>query len=311
MTHIENALEMTKQCSRGTVQHLIHSHFDSSRWDNFKFRDDDIVVASYAKSGTTWIQQILAQLIFTADSSVPVGEISPWLDMTVEPIEAVQEKLEAQKHRRFIKTHLPLNALRFDPDVKYIYVARDGRDVVWSYYNHYINYSPRHIAGINACRPAGTKRFRREDVSVREFYSRWLAQDGYPLWPYWSNIASWWQARNEPNVMLLHFNDLKQNLAGSIKIIAKFLTIDTADINWSEVVKRCTFDYMRSNGELIVPHGGQPWIGGAKTFLHKGVNGRWKGSLSKVESDQFEANASFKLGEQCANWLIRAVEKKG
>jgi aryl sulfotransferase len=108
-------------------------------WNGFPFRDDDIVIATYAKAGTTWTQQIIAQLLFVDADTLPVVDMSPWLDLRVPPNEVKLEALAAQAHRRFIKTHLPVDALVYSPLAKYIYVARDGRDVVWSMYNHHAN----------------------------------------------------------------------------------------------------------------------------------------------------------------------------
>jgi aryl sulfotransferase len=113
--------------------------FDSSVWNEFRFRPDDVVIATYAKAGTTWTQQIVAQLIFGGREGIDVATLSPWLDMRFPPKEEKLALLEAQQHRRFIKTHLPVDALVFSPDAKYLYVARDGRDVVWSLYNHHAN----------------------------------------------------------------------------------------------------------------------------------------------------------------------------
>ena len=116
----------------------IHNHhMDSTIWDDFAFRDDDVVIATYAKSGTTWMQQIVGQLIFAGDPAVNVSELSPWLDLRVPPKPVKLAALEAQSHRRFVKTHLPVDALVLSPKAKYIFVARDGRDVVWSLYNHH------------------------------------------------------------------------------------------------------------------------------------------------------------------------------
>ena len=118
----------------------MHSHhFDSTIWNDFKFRDDDIIIATYAKSGTTWLQQIVSQLIFNGQEDIEVAEMSPWLDLRVPPKEVKLPAVEAQQHRRFIKTHLPVDALVFSPKAKYIYIGRDGRDVVWSMYNHHAN----------------------------------------------------------------------------------------------------------------------------------------------------------------------------
>jgi len=62
----------------------LHNHyFDSTIWNDFKFRDDDIVIATYAKAGTTWLQQIISQLIFDGEEGLEVAAMSPWLDLRV------------------------------------------------------------------------------------------------------------------------------------------------------------------------------------------------------------------------------------
>jgi aryl sulfotransferase len=75
--------------------------------------------------GTTWMQQIVNLLIFQSPEPRPLGELSPWLDNRIHlPIEVVLPKIEAQTHRRFLKSHLPLDALPIYDEVKYIHVAR-------------------------------------------------------------------------------------------------------------------------------------------------------------------------------------------
>src|SRR5215207_9753214 len=86
----------------------LHSHhFDSTIWNDFTFRDDDIVIATYAKSGTTWMQQIIGQMLFGPDPELAVAELSPWLDLRVPPKAVKLPVVEAQTRRRFLKTHLP------------------------------------------------------------------------------------------------------------------------------------------------------------------------------------------------------------
>src|SRR5690349_3158065 len=115
------------------TRELQNHHMDSTIWNDFRFRDDDIVVATYAKSGTTWTQQIVGQLVFQGDPGVSMAELSPWLDLRVPPAAVKLEMMEAQAHRRVVKTHLPLDALVFSPKAKYLYIGRDGRDVVFSF----------------------------------------------------------------------------------------------------------------------------------------------------------------------------------
>lgn len=99
----------------------IHSHhFDSTIWNEFDFRSDDIIIASYAKSGSTWLQQIIAQLLFNGEEDLEVAEMSPWMDLRVPPKDIKLPLVEAQTHRRFVKTHLPTDALVFSDKAKYI-----------------------------------------------------------------------------------------------------------------------------------------------------------------------------------------------
>ena len=135
------------------TRELMNHHMDSTVWNDFNFRPDDIVVATYAKSGTTWTQQIIGQLVFNGDPSVAIHEISPWVDLRVPPKQEKLAALEAQTHRRIVKTHLPLDALVFDPQAKYIYIGRDGRDVVWSFYNHHRSANALFYQVISNCSP--------------------------------------------------------------------------------------------------------------------------------------------------------------
>jgi aryl sulfotransferase len=278
-------------------------HFDSTIWNNFQFREDDIIIASYAKSGTTWLQQIVGQLIFNGDPDVAVAEISPWLDLRVPPKEVKLPDVEAQTHRRFIKTHLPVDALVFSPQAKYLFIARDGRDVVWSLYNHHLNANADWYEALNDTPGRVGPPIGKPPESVLDYFRTWLEQDGYPFWSFWENIKTWWEIRHLPNVMLLHYAEVKRDMPGQIRRVAEFLEIPIDDSKWSDILLHCSFDYMKHHAEQSVPLGGAFWEGGAKTFVHKGVNGRWKDRLTAEDIEQYEAEAVKRLAEPCAHWL--------
>jgi len=277
-------------------------HMDSTVWNSFKFRDDDIVIATYAKSGTTWTQQIVAQLIFNGAEGVEVSKLSPWVDLRVMPPEVITG-LEFQTHRRFIKTHLPVDALVFSPKAKYIYIGRDGRDAIWSLYNHHINATDEFFARFNTTPGRHGPELHRGAADVHAFYTRWFEGNGDPYWPFWENIRSWWEIRNLPNVLLLHFNDLKRDLPSAIRRVAAFLDIPVDGAVLPKIVEHCSFDYMKAHAENVAPLGGVLWQGGAKTFVNKGTNGRWQGALSAAEIAAYEAKAAAELGPDCAKWL--------
>lgn len=278
-------------------------HFDSTIWNDFKFRDDDIIIGTYAKSGTTWVQQIVSQLIFNGEEGLPVAEMSPWLDLRVPPKDVKLPEVEKQTHRRFIKTHLPVDALVFSPQAKYIYIGRDGRDVVWSMYNHHANANDLWYEALNDTPGLVGDPIERPPQSIRQYFHDWMERDGHPFWPFWENIRSWWEIKDLPNVKLLHFADLKADMAHEIRGIAEFLEIDVDPAKWDAILEHCSFDYMKANATPSVPLGGAFWDGGAQTFVHKGTNGRWRDILTEDDCRAYEEKARAKLGDDCAAWL--------
>jgi len=286
---------------------LHNHHFDSTIWNDFRFRDDDIIIATYAKSGTTWLQQIVAQLLFSGDATLPVAEMSPWVDLRVPPKEVKLPEIEAQTHRRFLKTHLPVDALVFSPRARYLYIGRDGRDVVWSLYNHHANANQAWYEALNDTPGRVGPPIEPPPADIREYWHAWFEGDGFPFWSYWENVRSWWAVRGLPNVMLLHFNDLKRDMPGEMRRIADFLGIEIDPDRWDSIVEHCTFEWMKKHATSSTPLGGAFWDGGAETFIHKGTNGRWSDTLTADESRAYEARAERELGGACAQWLATGV----
>lgn len=288
----------------------LHSHhFDSTIWNDFVFRDDDIVIATYAKSGTTWAQQIVAQLIFGGRENVDVATLSPWLDLRVPPKEEKLAAVAAQTHRRFVKTHLPVDALVFSPQAKYLYIARDGRDVVWSLYNHHANANALWYQVLNDTPGRIGPPIEKPSASIRDYFLEWLERDGYPFWSAWENVRSWWEIRSLPNVMLVHYATLKSDMPGEIRRIAAFLDIPIDDARWPAIVEHCGFGYMKAHAAKSAPLGGILWDGGAETFIHKGSNGRWRDVLTADDCRRYEERATRELGAACANWLAAGAPR--
>lgn len=280
--------------------------FDSRLWDEFKFRSDDVVIASWAKSGTTWVQQIVGQLIFDGEENVRIGDISPWYECVLPPNAAIRNAFMAQTHRRFLKTHLPLGALAYSPKAKYIFCGRDGRDAVWSLHNHHFNFTAEIYDQINADHSPGSdtdEGFRPTSPDAVAYFREWLARDGYPFWPFWGHIRSWWDARMLPNLMFVHYTELKRDMPGQIRRIADFLDISIDGGRWPAILEHCTFDYMKQHAQDVAPFGGALWEGGAKTFMHQGTNGRWRDLLTADDVRAYEERAKAELGEDCAHWL--------
>lgn len=284
------------------TREMHNHHMDSTVWNALQIRDGDIVVATWGKSGTTWVQQIIGQLIFDG-AEVPVAELSPWVDLRAMPRAEMLEKLEAQTHRRFLKTHLPVDALRFSSKAKYIYVGRDGRDVLWSVYHHHVNANQLWYDLINDTPGRIGPPIGRPNPDIRKYYHDWLDGDGFPFWPFWHNVQSWWDVRHLPNVMLLHFAELKADLEGGIRKIAAFLDIEPSAESWPRIVRHSTFAYMKENADRAAPLAGAVFEGGGKTFINKGSNGRWRDVLSADDIDKYDRLAAENLSPGCAHWL--------
>ena len=285
------------------TRELHNHHFDSTIWNDFQFRDDDIVISTYAKSGTTWVQQIVAELLFAGAEDLEVAAMSPWLDLRVPPKSVKLPAVEAQTHRRFLKTHLPVDALVFSPKAKYIYVARDGRDVAWSLYNHHANANATWYDALNKTPSLVGPPIEPPNDDIRQYFLQWLDRDGHPFWPFWENIRSWWAIRQLPNVRVVHFAALKGDMPQEIRGVADFLDIRVDPARWNAIIEHCSFAYMKKNATKSVPLGGAFWDGGAETFINKGTNGRWLDVLTTDDIDRYERRARAELGEECAHWL--------
>ena len=279
-------------------------HFDSTVWNDFAFRNDDIIIATYAKSGTTWVQQIVSQLIFNGQENLEVAAMSPWVDLRIPAKAEKLAALEAQKHRRFIKTHLPVGALVFSEKAKYLYIGRDGRNVVWSMYNHHANANALWYQLLNDTPGRVGPPIAPPPADIRQYFHEWLEGDGHPFWPFWENIQSWYDIKDLPNVMLLHFDLLKQDLPGQICNVAKFLNIPIDESRFDVIVEHCSFDYMKRNAAKSVPLGGAFWDEGAQTFINKGTNGRWKDVLSQADILKYEQEVNKHLTPEAARWMM-------
>jgi aryl sulfotransferase len=183
------------------TRELHNHHMDSTVWNGFRFRPGDVVVATYGKSGTTWVQQVVGQLLLGGREDVDVPELSPWLDLRVPPKEVKLAALEAQRHRRFVKTHLPVDALVFSPDARYLYVgprrARRGLEPIQPPRQRQRALVPGAQRHAGPGRPADRAGRRPTSAGTSSIGSR---ATGTRFWSFWENVASWWAVTTSPAV---------------------------------------------------------------------------------------------------------------
>ena len=288
--------------------------FDSARWDGFRFRSDDIVISTPPKCGTTWTQMMCALLIFqtpTFDRSLDL--ISPWLDMLTRPLDSVVADLDAQTHRRFIKSHTPLDGLPFAERVTYICVAHDPRDVALSWDNHVANSDMVAFmaARANAVGSDGidelAARFTPAADTVRDRFWDWIEKPNAPsLASTLHHLATFWEARDHPNVVLLHYGDLQDDLEGQMRVLADRLGIVVPDDRWPGLVDAATFDSMREHADVLAPDTtNRLWLDNQQ-FFNKGTSGQWR-ELITDERDvaRYAARVAELAPPDLSEWVHR------
>ena len=288
-------------------------HLDSTRWDAIEPRDGDVVITTSYKSGTTWTQQIVGQLLLRGvPNPPPTLMASPWIDSRVQmPLEALVPMLAAQTHRRFLKSHLAADGLPYRATTRYIVVGRDTRDVFMSLVNHYTAYTDFAMEKFND--DPSLPPFPRFDGDVHKLWRDWISRgyfewesDGYPWWGNLHHTASFWPHRDLENVLLVHYNDLKADLAGEVRRIAAFLDVPlTDDDEVARIVRESHIDRMRERaGEGQDPLASF-FDDGARSFFFKGTNGRWRDVLGDDDLALYEEAKQRVLEPACAQWLER------
>ena len=274
---------------------------DSRRWKGYTPRPNDIVVATASKCGTTWVQRILCLLIFQDTQPRPLPVISPWIEARFRASEAeMYDALEAQSHRRFIKTHLPLDGVPLYDEVRYIHVARDGCDAALSMHNHATGFSEAQLQdfdriGLND--PAIGKPYPRAAPDPSEYMRTWLLRMGF-----FDLERSYWVERRRPNFLFVHYSDLKQNLEAEMRRIAHFLDIDLNDAI-SSLVTAASFEAMSAAGDELMPYTKRMFAAGSRRFFNKGVSGRGREVFSKEALALYDSTLRAECSPALAAWL--------
>jgi aryl sulfotransferase len=279
---------------------------DSGRWDPFRFRDGDIVISTRSKSGTTWMQMICALLVFQRpDLPGSLAELSPWVDHRIEPVADVVAHLERQQHRRFVKTHTPLDGVPMDARATYIVVARHPLDMAVSLYHQGDNLDRRRLAELTG-KP---ERVRPPRPSVHEWLARWTQTETTALEQPDSlvgvlhHLSDAW-VRDPSMVLLVHYDDLLADLAAEMRRVADRLGIEVPEAVWPSLVEAATFDRMRSRSAELVPNR----LGVLKdpaAFFRRGTSGAGRDLLRPAELAAYEERVASLAPPDLVAWLHR------
>ena len=274
--------------------------WNSERWDGFEFRAYDIVISTPPKCGTTWMQMQCALLLFrTPQLPDRLALLSPWLDMNTRPLAEVRADLDAQTHRRFIKTHTPLGGLPWDERVTYLHVGRDPRDAALSWGNHMSNLDMDRVFELRAA-----------SVGLDDLGE--LGMDGSPPTPpeepearFWvwvegssessglSGLSSlvqhsrtFWDVRDAPNVHLFHYGDQRADLPGQMARLAEVLGVAAPT---DELVDAARFENMKARSDELAPNSDSGIWQSTERFFDKARSGDWRDLIGEAGLPRYEA----------------------
>ncbi len=282
---------------------------DSARWRGLEFRQGDIVISTRSKSGTTWMQMICALLVFqTPDLPAPLSELSPWLDWLVVPRDEVYARLAAQDHRRFVKTHTPLDGIPIDARATYIVVARHPLDMAVSLYHQGDNLDRERIRRLTGQPQPDEPPSPRPPI--REWLLGWINRDVEPreqldslpgvLW----HLSDAWARRAESNVVLVHYDDLSTDLGSEMRRLATLLDITVPEEAWPELVAAATFEQMRAAGRHVVPDPSGV-LKDTGAFFRRGTSGAGRELLTADELVDYRARTAQLASPDLLAWLHR------
>lgn len=286
--------------------------YDSTRWNQFEFRDGDIVIATPAKCGTTWTQRIVSLLVFDSpDLPAPMAKISPWLDMNTRKIDSVLADLDAQTHRRFMKSHLDFDHLPRHDGIIYITAGRDPRDVGVSW-NHHVDNIDMNVLVTERINSVGADDLDPNDVpdfsgTDAERFWRWVEDEGgiQGLEGMVGHLRTFWDHRDDPNVVLLHYADLQRDLTGEMIRLAQRLGIDLPPDRIAELAPYATFGEMRAAANTTAPNTDLNLFKSNEEFFRSGTSGQWRAIVDEAELPRYEKRLGELTGGDAAfaDWL--------
>ena len=245
---------------------------------DLKLRDDDVWVVTYPKAGTTWTQYIV-HLIHNGGKhdGKKVSDAVPWIETGDMDTSVTPDDMTPP---RAFKSHMPYDRMPCGAPsttlCKYIYVARNPRDLATSFFHHYRGY---HVPGIE----------------WKEFFEYFLVGK-VEFGDYFDHVLSWWAHKDDENVLFLKFEDIKLNPVEIITQIATFMGYaNLSQEVIKDIAEKTTFEKMRDND--TVNYSWRAWRNPqAPPFMRKGAIGDWKAQFSAEELRRLDEIYQDRLG---------------
>jgi aryl sulfotransferase len=289
---------------------------DSARWERFSFRPDDVVISTPSKCGTTWMQAIVEMLVLDrVELGAPIATISPWLDMLIHTDDEVFGLLQEQTHRRVIKTHTPLDGVPRLPSVTYICLIRHPLDVAMSDRDHHDNMRTEHAIALRIAASGPVDRDIRpleEAPDEPSEYLRWFIDNDveptgsgpYGLADYCSQIRTYWDAREDPNIHLFHYADLWNDRDREMRRVAAILGVPIDEERWPLFVEAAGLSSMRSRADETAPNAHSGIWSSPERFFRVGGTRGWASLLDTVDIAHFQARLRELAGD-ATDWVLQ------
>jgi aryl sulfotransferase len=289
---------------------------DSDRWRRFAFREGDVVITTPSKCGTTWMQSIVGMLVLgRPDLGEPISRLSPWLDMLIVTDEEVFGRLEAQRHRRFIKTHTPLDGIPRHDSVTYICLIRHPLDVALSDRDHGENMRVDHARALRvraSGEPDPDLVLPEEGPAAPGDYLRWFIDNDnqptgsgpYGLADYCQQVSTYWNARGAANVHLFHYADMWRDLDAEMRRVSDVLGIAIDEGAWPAFLEAATIDSMRARAAIAAPNADAGIWRSPERFFKMGGTRGWASHLTPDDLDHFHDRLRALSGD-AAEWVLR------
>jgi aryl sulfotransferase len=282
------------------------------------FRPGDVVISTPPKSGTTWMQSVVGMLVLgRVDLGGPISTISPWLDGSTHSDSEVFAMLEQQDHRRFVKTHTPLDGIPQHDEVTYITVSRHPLDVALSYKDHRANSDRKRMMELRG--QVGDQRTGTDTSAAPPDdpgdYLRWFitsdssrsANGRYTLADYSEQARTYWEARHAPNVHLFHYADMWNDLDSEMRRIAHALDVGVNEDRFVEFVEAASLQSMRSRAADTAPEAHLGAWREPDQFFKAGGTREW-GSLLGVDDLTYFDRQLAGLAGDAARWIVSGRE---
>jgi Sulfotransferase domain len=294
---------------------------DSARWAEFELRSGDIVISTPPKCGTTWTQMLCALLVFDGPVfPAPLERLSPWLDQTARSMDEVRAAYDSQPHRRFIKTHTPLDGLPERDDVTYVVVGRDPRDVAVSMEHHVANFDigrflelRERAVGLDDLAELPARRALSDDPveRFRTFVTIDELGGTATLATVLHHLGTAWERRGAPNVAMFHYSDYLADLPGEMVRLATALGIGLTRSRAEALAPEAGIERMRERASDVVPSASLGLFKSTEAFLRAGSSGEWRARVTEADMAGYERRVAELAAPDLARWAHQGRIRSG